>query len=157
MTEKLPFRMKNLKLCSVALILSLATTIASAQEMVSVAGSVLNLRSGPGAEHPILYELKANFPLKVVREQDKWIEVLDFEGDKGWVFKAHTHPVPAVIVSNEYANLREGPGTQHPQIAKADYGDVFRVLDAKSNSRWVQILRPNGTKAWIAKGLVWGL
>ncbi|EWS62991.1 SH3 domain protein [Hydrogenophaga sp. T4] len=67
---------------------------ASAQSMVSVKGNVLNMRSGPGTNTEVLWELRKGYPLKVVARQGNWLKVSDFENDRGWVARSLTGRTP---------------------------------------------------------------
>lgn len=51
---------------ALGLTVGLATTgMAAAQQMVSVKGSVVNMRDGPGTQMQALWKLKREYPLKV--------------------------------------------------------------------------------------------
>ncbi len=135
--------------------LCLATlTSAMAQSMVSVKGNTLNMRSGPGTNTQILWELKKGYPLEVVKRQNKWLQVRDFEGDSGWVFSSLTSSSPHHIVKRPTANVRSGPGTQHRIVGKAVYGEVVRTRE--NRGRWVRVERAGAPNGWIAKSLLWG-
>lgn len=135
--------------------LCLATlSSAMAQNMVSVRGSTLNMRSGPGTHNDILWELKKGYPLQVVRRQNKWLQVKDFEGDSGWVFSSLTSSTPHHIVKRPTANVRSGPGTNYRIVGKAAYGEVVRTREKRG--RWVRVERSGAPNGWIAKGLLWG-
>jgi len=135
--------------------LCLATlTSAMAQSMVSVKGNTLNMRSGPGPNTQILWELKKGYPLEVVKRQNKWLQVRDFEGDSGWVFSSLTSSSPHHIVKRPTANVRSGPGTQHRIVGKAVYGEVVRTRE--NRGRWVRVERAGAPNGWIAKSLLWG-
>ena len=125
-----------------------------AQKMVSVSGSTLNMRSGPGTNAPVLWELKRGYPLLVTQRKGNWLQVRDFEGDTGWVARSLTGKTPHHVVKAKVANIRSGPGTQHPLVGKADYGEVLRTQEKRAN--WVRVDRPEGPDGWIAKSLLWG-
>ncbi len=74
----------------VSVLLLLAAPQVVAQQMVSVAGEEVNLRSGPGTQHPAEWILSQGYPLKVVGRRGKWLEVRDFENDKGWIYRPLT-------------------------------------------------------------------
>jgi SH3-like domain-containing protein len=139
----------------IAVGLCLATlSSAMAQNMVSVKGNTLNMRSGPGTNTQILWELKKGYPLRVVKRQNKWLQVKDFEGDSGWVFGSLTSSKPHYIVKRPTANVRSGPGTQYRLVGKAAYGEVVRTRE--NRGRWVRVERTGAPNGWIAKSLLWG-
>jgi len=122
--------------------------------MVSVKGNVLNMRSGPGTQTEVLWELKKGYPLQVVNRKGNWLQVRDFENDRGWVARALTGSTPHHVVKARTANVRQGPGTQHRIVGKAEYGELLRTREKRSD--WVRVERDNGKTGWIAKRLLWG-
>lgn len=124
-----------------------------AQQMVSIKGSTVNMRSGPGTQNGVLWQLSRGYPLRVLEQKGRWLKVQDFEGDEGWVAQRMTGRSPHLIVKSPTANLRAGPGTQHRIVAVAKYGDVLRT--EQHQAHWVRV-QHNGRAAWIARSLVWG-
>lgn len=135
-------------------LLALAASAAHAQSMVSVQGSMLNMREGPGTHTTVLWELKKGYPLKVTQRKGNWLKVSDFEGDTGWVARSLTGSAPHHVVKSPVANIRSGPGTQHRIVGKASYGDVVRTREKRAD--WVRVEREEGVGGWIAKRLLWG-
>lgn len=136
------------------LIMTAATTQALAQQMVSVKGSVLNMREGPGTRSQVLWELKQGYPLQVVERRGRWLKVRDFESDQGWVAASLTGRQPHHVVKASVAHVRSGPGTQHPIVGKAEYGELVRTREKRAG--WVKVTRTEGASGWIARRLLWG-
>ena len=134
--------------------------IASA-EMVSIKGDDINMRSGPGTNHPVLYTLGSGMPLDVINRSEDWLQIKDFEGDTGWVHQSMVmSDNPTVIVkankdSTAQINVRSGPGTKNKIVGKAFYGVVFRKLGEKK--QWVEGEDDGGVKGWIDRSLLWGM
>ncbi|WBY02827.1 SH3 domain-containing protein [Ramlibacter tataouinensis] len=141
---------------SVALALGLAGAAApaSAQQHVSIAGENVNLRAAPSAGAQVLWQLGYGYPLKVLQRKGSWLQVVDFENDKGWVARQLTAGTPHVIVKSPTANLRAGPDTKSRVLGRAAYGDVFQVLDKRTT--WIQVQDEGDRKGWIARNLLWG-
>lgn len=138
-------------------LMALATPLTQAQpaqQMVSVKGSMLNMRSGPSTNTEVLWELQRGYPLQVLQRKNRWVEVRDFEGDTGWVAASLTGRTPHHVVKVNHANLRKGPGTQHRIVGKASYGELLRTKEKRGS--WVRVERPSGTNGWISKKLLWG-
>jgi SH3-like domain-containing protein len=137
--------------------LTSATAVAqtpSAANMVSVKGPILNMRSGPGTHHEILWELKKGYPLQVQKRQGRWLKVRDFEGDSGWVARSLTGRTPHHIVKSKVANVRSSPNTQSRIVGKAEYGELVRTQEKRAG--WVRVERSDGPNGWISKKLLWG-
>lgn len=141
-------------LCIAALSASVLSQAQPAQQMVSVSGSKLNMRSGPSTNAPVLWELKKGYPLQITQRKGNWVQVRDFEGDTGWVARSLTGQTPHHIVKARVANVRSGPGTQHRVVGKADYGELLRTREKRAD--WVRVERAEGPGGWIAKTLLWG-
>ncbi len=132
---------------------------ASGMTMVSVAGEKVNLRKGPSAQSPIIWELGKGFPLRVIGSQGKWLKVSDFESDVGWIYKDLVSSKPHLVVkanknSKARSNIRSGPGVKYAIVGKAEYGVVFETL--KRGEGWVQVRHENGLTGWIKRSLLWG-
>ncbi len=136
------------------LVLASTQLTALAAEMVSIKGSVVNMRSGPGTGSQVLWELEQGYPLQVLQRKGSWLKVKDFENDKGWVARALTGHTPHHIVKSRTANIRSGPGTNFHIVGKAERYDLMRTRGARQG--WVHVESSNGIKGWIAKRLLWG-
>jgi cytoskeletal protein RodZ len=67
-----------------------------------------------------------------------------------------TETATPVIVSVRVAvlNVREGPGTDHPIIARVRLADALTVLEASEDGRWFRIETEEGTVGWVAAEFV---
>ena len=82
-----------------------------------------------------------------------WLQVSDFENDRGWIFKKLTSSTPYHIVKVKIANLRSSPSTRSRIVAKLSYGDIVKTLARQSG--WVKVQR-QGLRGWVARSLLWG-
>lgn len=51
-----------------------------------IAGKRANVRSGPGLEHEVLWDVEHGYPFRVLQSQGDWIQVSDDGKVEGWVF-----------------------------------------------------------------------
>lgn len=137
-----------------AVLLALAVPHAVAQQMVSVSGEEVNLRSGPGTQHPAGWVLGRGYPLKVVGRRGNWLEVRDFENDKGWIHRLFASRTPYHIVKVKVANLLTQPTASSRIIGKLVYGDTLRTVERKNG--WVKVQRAGGLRGWVALRQLWG-
>lgn len=143
-----PLRRTLLALC-------LATAaVAQAQEMVSIAGSTVNMREEPSLESPVLWELQRGYPLQVTERRGNWLAVKDYEDDTGWVASSLTSEEPHHIVKSQTLNLRKGPGTEHEIVAELARGELLKTLEKRDD--WVRVERYDGATGWVSRRLVWG-
>lgn len=138
---------------TVLLLLGVMGTSAAAS-LVSIKGDSVNMRSGPSMASEILWKLGVGYPLKVLERKGNWVHVVDFENDRGWVFRRYVGTTPHAIVKSPRANLRAGPGRGHRIVGRAEYGEVFRVLGTRGS--WVRVQGQDAGRGWIARPLLWG-
>ncbi len=134
--------------------LVLVQTPALARQMVSIKGEIVNMRSGPSTGSQILWELERGYPLEVLKRKGDWLQVRDFENDKGWVTRRLTGSTKYHIVKARVANIRSGPGTRYRVVGKSERYDLMRTRGAKAG--WVKVQSASGVNGWISKKLLWG-
>ncbi len=137
---------------SLFLACTMASTV-SAAEYVSVAKDGVNIRSGPDTGKEILWEVFKGFPLKVAKRRGKWAQVIDFEGDKGWIYAPLLSKKKTLIVTANISNMRIGPGKDYEVMATVKYGVVFSPVETEGD--WVKVKHEDGTSGWIYKKLLW--
>ena len=154
--QTVPLRPTSSRLATVAaaICLSVAPAAALAQQMVSIKGKVVNMRSAPSTSADVMWELSQGYPLQVVAKQGTWLKVRDFENDTGWIFQSLTHNRPHHIVKSRTANIRSGPGTTHRVVGQARYGEVLRTREKRDG--WVRVESTAHPDGWISRGLLWG-
>lgn len=141
-----------------ALLLMLGGTVRAA-EMVAIVGEDINMRSGPGIEHPVLFKISSGFPLEVIKSKGDWLEVRDFEGSSGWVSRGLTAQSPHMVVkankgSNQQINLYSEANAKSKVVARASYGVVFKTLEKKG--AWVRVEHGQGVIGWVEANFLWG-
>jgi SH3-like domain-containing protein len=140
---------------ALALLLGAAAHLpAPAQSLVSVDRPQVNLRAGPGTQHPAEWTLAQGYPLQVLDRRNGWLQVRDFEGDTGWVLGRLTGTQPHVVVKVPSTNIRSAPGTSARRVGRAEYGEVLRTLERRPG--WLQVRKPDGLTGWVARRLLWG-
>ena len=122
-------------------------------ERLAVRSGVANIRSGPGTNYAVLWQVEKYHPLNIIQKNGKWYKFKDFEGDTGWISKGLVGKIKAVITKKEKNNIRSGPGTKYQILFTADRGIPFKVLSRKGN--WLRIQHADGDKGWIYQTLVW--
>ena len=120
------------RLCTAVLVVLLHLVDAAAADMASVADDDINMRSGPGLEHAVVWKLDAGFPVEILATKGEWLQVRDFEGSSGWVHKKNIGRTPHMIVkankgADQQINVRKEPDINGAIVAKANYGVVFKI------------------------------
>lgn len=131
----------------------LLASAAAAAEYGSVLKDGVNIRSGPDTKKEVLWTVSKGFPLQIISRKGKWAQVVDFEGDKGWIYTALFARQKTVIVKSDSINVRVGPGTDYEIEAEAKYGVVFTPVGTEGD--WVKVKHEDGTTGWILGKLLW--
>lgn len=126
---------------------------ALAAESASVLKDGATLRSGPGESKEILWQLFKGYPVLVTSRKDKWVQVTDFEGDKGWILASLLAKKKTVIVKSDKALLRVGPGQDYEVVAAVRYGVVLEPVERERD--WIKVRHQDATSGWIHAKLVW--
>jgi len=127
---------------------------ASAQNMVSVDRNTVNLRASANTSATILFELGKGYPLEVTNRKGRWLQVRDFENDKGWIYRPLVGKKAHLVVKATIANVRSAPSTNSRILGKVQYGELLRTLEHRN--KWVRVQRESGSKGWVSRSLLWG-
>lgn len=63
-------------------------------------------------------------------------------------------PKPQAIVSAQEANVRRGPGTGHPVVARLRQGEMVDLIGRNVDGTWWQVALATGEQGWINASLV---
>jgi SH3-like domain-containing protein len=122
-------------------------------EMASIAKDGVNIRSAPGTNYQVLWEVYKDYPVKILEKKGKWAKTVDYENDVGWIYQPFLSKTHTVIVTADKVNIRTGPGIQYGIAFKAEQGVIFHLVGRKG--KWLKI-RYLDDYGWIRKDLVWG-
>ena len=144
--------MKRYHLFTFAFVFIIFCSSAAPAERLAVSGSVANIRSGPGANYDVLWQVGKYYPLLIHEKSGKWLKFSDYEGDEGWIHQSLVSKIPTVITKTK-SNIRVGPGTSFKVLATVGKGIPFRII--KREGDWLNIQHADGDKGWIHKSLMW--
>lgn len=122
--------------------------------MVSIKGVNVNMRSGPGKNFEVVWELGHGYPLEVIESKGQWVRVRDADNDTGWVKQRLLANVAHVVVKKPMINIRSGPSRKHRVLGQAKDGVVFKTMGKRKG--WIKVRHENGLVGWVARELVWG-
>ena len=135
------------------ILLLFAMTAAAYAQRLAVKVNIGNVRSGPGSNHKIIWEVEKYYPVVVLGSSGEWVKFSDFEKDQGWMHRSLLADIKTVITSRENCNIRSGPGTKYKIVMTVESGVPFKVL--KTQGRWMKIKHKDGLTGWIHASLVW--
>ena len=150
--------LRRLFLCGTLLCLFCLPGAALA-EMVSIANEDINMRSGPGTQHEVVWKLGTGFPVEILKSDGEWLQVKDFEGSTGWVKKNTTQKTGHMIVkankgTKKQIDVHGEPNSKGKVVARANYGVVFKTLEKKGG--WVKVEHGKEVTGWVESKLLWG-
>jgi SH3-like domain-containing protein len=122
----------------------------------SIAKDKVNLRTGPGFEHSVLLQAPLGYPVQIEGEDGKWLNMVDWDGNRAWVYSPLVCDVRTAVVLVEDANIRNAPGTKNKVVKKARRGEIYTILEERSE--WVKIgyYYDRAPVGWIRNDLVFG-
>jgi SH3-like domain-containing protein len=127
--------------------------IAAAAERVTVKASIGNMRSGPGTNYDVLWQVEKFHPFLVEEKKGSWVKIKDFEGDMAWIHSSLLTNVEGVITDKSKCNVRSKPTTDSTILFTVEKGVPFKVIKREEN--WIYIEHADGEKGWIYNTLVW--
>ena len=161
-TRPLPSKRKHIFLFCLVLILTGGFLPPEVVQALCIKDKKANLREGPGTHHKKLWEVPKYMPFKKIRRKGDWLQVQDLDGDKYWVYRKLTTTKYKCAVIKDWANLREGPGTNFPKVPWSPTGKppfrmpkYFPMKVLKIKNSWVRVEASDGDQAWIYRPLVW--
>ncbi len=124
---------------------------------VSLAADVANLRLGPRRSYDVVAVYRQHgLPLMVVGEFDNWREVVDFEGERGWMHTSLLSGRRTVMVQGEAAVLRRGAAADAPAMARLAPGVVAQLLRYEPGGDWC-FIEVKGRRGWLPRARLWGV
>lgn len=136
----------------IAILFIICSTDALA-ERLTIKAPLANIRSGPGTNYDIIWNVGKYHPIVVLKKSGTWYHFRDFEGDKGWIHKSLVGKISSVITNEIKCNIRSGPGTNYDILFTVEDGIPFKVIKSKGN--WIYIQHADGDRGWIHNSLVW--
>jgi SH3-like domain-containing protein len=133
--------------------LSFMSVDALAEERLSVISGIANMRSGPGTEDTVLWQVEQYHPVIVIEKKGNWYKVKDYENDTAWLHNSLLGKVDSVITVKDKSNVRSKPDTKSSILFTVDKGVPFKVLERKSP--WIKIQHADGDVGWIHNSLIW--
>lgn len=120
----------------------------------TIQGSVVNVRSGPGADYGIQGNLLQDTRVEIKESSGEWYRV-GYKSINGWVHSSLLkcdNPEIYLEVIKELINVRSGAGTSNSVTGQLKKGDIVSLLDI--NKDWYQVKTAEGIKGFVHSDLV---
>ncbi len=124
--------------------------------MVSLKKSLTYMRSGPGKEFPVKFELRQKgYPLKVVAEFNNWRKVITYNKISGWI---HTQLLSSFRTGllTKTTFLKTMPSDSSNSLAKLLPNLLINVMICKDNWCKIEIVKSKLYVGWVQKDTIWG-
>ena len=123
---------------------------------VTLGASVVNMRSGPGEQHPVLWVYhRDGLPVKVIGEFYQWRKVVDQDGDVGWI-KSNllSNRRNLMVIGRGTVDIKRNAAIEARVVAMANYGVIGRLETCDTTWCLIDVGEAEG---WIPRDNVWGL
>ena len=124
--------------------------------IVSLKKSLTYMRSGPGKEFPVKFELRQKgYPLKVVAEFNNWRKVITYGKISGWI---HTQLLSSFRTGllTKTTFLKTIPSNSSNSLAKLLPNLLINVIICKENWCKIEIVKSKVYVGWVQKETIWG-
>ena len=124
--------------------------------IVSLKTSLTYMRSGPGKEFPIKFELKQKgHPLKIIAEYNNWRKVITFNNISGWV---HTQLLSSVRTGliTKTTFLKKIPSNSSNSVAKLLPNLLIKIIICRENWCKIEIVKSKVYVGWVQSETIWG-
>ena len=123
---------------------------------VSLKSNDVNLRKGPSINYPIVlkYTIK-NLPIEIIDEHGQWRQIIDIEGNQGWLHKNLIKGGRFAIINPKYnAPLQIKNKPQGRIIGTIGKNNIVKI--EKCFLDWCAVSYEN-KKGWVEKINLWGV
>lgn len=96
----------------------------------------LNVRSGPGTDHPVMEVLHDGEMVRISNLEGKWYEIAPAR----WVHSAFVQEIQdrvGRVIASRFLNVRKGPGTQHDRVRLLQHDSLVTVHEIRDG--WYRI------------------
>ena len=124
--------------------------------IVSLKNSLTYLRSGPGKEFPVKFELRQKgYPLKVIAEFNNWRKVITFNKITGWIHTQLLSSIKTGLITKT-TFLKTLPSNSSGSLAKLLPNLLINVK--RCGEKWckIEIMKNKKFIGWIKKASIWG-
>jgi SH3-like domain-containing protein len=124
--------------------------------IVSLKNSLTYMRSGPGREYPVIFEIRQKgYPLKIIAEFNNWRKIVTSYKLIGWIHTQLLSSYRTGIILNTTL-LKKTPSDQSKSKAKLLPDLIVNII--RCDLKWckIEIIKEKSHSGWIKKTSVWG-
>jgi SH3-like domain-containing protein len=122
---------------------------------LSLAAAKINVRTGPGKRYPIKWVFqRRSLPVIAIDQFRDWYQILDSEGDSGWIHRRLLSSSRTAIVAGETRAFFQRPGTEAEIVFRAEAGVIARLIAC--GGPWCEV-EIGERRAFIPRTDLWGV
>jgi len=129
------------------------TVPALGAERLAVNVATATVRSGPGPQFDVLWQISKYHPVLALKKEADWYQIQDYEGDKGWMHQSLLAKTATVITAKPRCQVRAGPEPNAKMLTTLGPGIAFRVVEKKNG--WFYVEHADGDRGWLHSSVVW--
>ncbi len=122
----------------------------------SLASDEVNMRTGPGSQYPVRWVYRRRgLPVKIVAESDQWRQVVDPEGETGWIHSSllsRRHNV--LITGKQVVEIRRSPNSGARTLLRVEPGVIAELVSCQKD--WC-LIDLEGDRGWTRRDNLWGV
>lgn len=127
----------------------------SVPRYTSLSSGLANMRTGPGERYPVKYVYKRKgLPLRVINEYGIWREVVDPDGDGGWMHRNMLTGGRTAIVMGDIQTLRARPNESAKAAWQVEPGVIGALSDCSGSWCRFTVEKRSG---YIRYNAIWGI
>tara|TARA_B100000929_G_scaffold197765_1_gene156958 strand:- start:103 stop:552 length:450 start_codon:yes stop_codon:yes gene_type:complete len=121
---------------------------------LSLKNNKVNVRYGPGFDHPIKYIYKKKFlPVKVIDKKENFRRIIDHKKNSGWIHHIMLQKSKSLITTSQKILFKKPTKYSEP-LAKIEKGRL--LIFKKCVKDWCNI-KSGQYSGWISKSNLWGI
>ena len=137
------------------LIFSISTfqLIFAEEKFLSLKKNKVNVRYGPGLDHPIKYIYrKINLPVKQIDKKENWRRISDLKNNSGWIHLSQLKSSNSIIILEDKILFKKPTNFSQP-ILRLEEGRLLIIK--KCENGWC-LITTDSYSGWIKNKNVWG-
>ena len=124
---------------------------------VSVRANEVNLRTGPGVQHPVEWVYRRqDLPLEIIAEYRNWRKIRDWQGALGWVHQSMLGGRRTFIVAGVERTLHAKGEANAAAVARLEPGVIGTIVECPDASDWCRVAA-GAYDGWLQRRDIWGV
>jgi SH3-like domain-containing protein len=144
---------KKINIYFLIFLISTFQLIFAEEKFLSLKKNKVNVRYGPGLDHPIKYIYrKINLPVKQIDKKENWRRISDLKNNSGWIHLSQLKSSNSIIILEDKILFKKPTNFSQP-ILRLEEGRLLIIK--KCENGWC-LITTDSYSGWIKNKNVWG-